>query len=120
MIGLDLIGAGEGLGSQTIQIRVTKLDPVKLRAMAGEKWGGLIEPVLPIIDENPEMVLKGLFPVVKMELEKKGITADLSTVKTASAPRPGHEVRNMIGVGAVFGALVAFLGARMYYRRSKS
>lgn len=121
MIGLDLIGAGEGLASQTIMVRVKRIDADKLReSVAGKKlWGGVIPMAISAMDSVPEYALGAVLPVAKAQLADIGITADLSTTKSPPSPNAPHEGLILLSVGAVLGAALAFIGRAVYARMKR-
>jgi hypothetical protein len=117
MLGLDLIGAGESLAAYTIMVRVKSIDPAKLRQTIADKatWGGAIPGVISMVDSAPEMALGVALPVLKGQLEKIGITADLSTTQKPPKAAPRGEVFVTLGVGAVLGIVLALGGRALYH-----
>ena len=116
MLGLDLIGAGENLGAYTIMVRVKSIDPAKLRQTITDKaWGGAIPGAISMVDSAPDLALGVALPVLKGQLEKIGITADLSTTKKPPKAAPRGEVFVTLGVGAVLGIVLALGGRALYH-----
>ena len=117
MLGLDLLGAGEALASQTIQLRITSIDPDKLRKGLGAgAWGAALAPALAVVDEVPKLAIDMVVPVLKSKLEAMGITADVSATDTPAAPRAPSEAAAGLFVGGVLGAVLAIIGRWAYYR----
>ncbi len=111
MLGLDLIGAGENLAAYTIMVKIRKVDPDKLRKVAAgdASWGGILPMAITVADSAPKASLEIVLPIVKAQMEKIGITADLST--TEKAPKTGapHEMAIVLGAGTVLGLALALL-----------
>jgi len=116
MIGLDLIGAGENLGAYTIMLRIRSIDAGKLRqAITDKSWGGAIPGAISMADSAPELALGVALPIAKSQLEKVGISADLSM--TQKPPKAGArgEVFVTLGVGAALGFVLALTGRSLYH-----
>ena len=111
MRGLDLIGAGEGLAAYTIMLRIRRIDTAKLAAKVGS---GAIPGAVSMVDAAPEFALAAGLPVVKAQLEKIGITADVSTTKTAPKATDTREVFVTFGLGAVVGAVLTLTAHLLY------
>lgn len=116
MIGLDLIGAGEGLAGYTILLHVRSIDASKLRqAITTKSWGGAIPGAIAIVDETPKLALDIALPIAKSQLEKVGIMADLSTTEKAPKAGPKYEMLKVLGVGTVLGIVLALTGRSLYH-----
>lgn len=116
MLGLDIIGAGENLSAYTIMLRIRSIDAAKLRqAITDKSWGGTIPGAIAMVDSAPEMALGIGLPIAKTQLEKIGITADLST--TQKAPKAGARYgwAVTLGVGVVLGFVLALAGRSLYH-----
>lgn len=117
MLGLDVIGAGESLAPYTLMVHVRRIDPEKLRKGITDKpWGAALPGAIQMVDSAPELALEVALPIVKTQLEKIGITADIT--KTTSPPKgkpPGHEMEAVLGLGVVSGIALAILGGSLYY-----
>lgn len=110
MRGLDVIGAGENLAAYTILLRVRSIDADKLRrAVTDKAWGGAIPGAIAVVDSAPKFALEMALPILKSQLEKAGIMADLST--TQKAPKSGapHEALVVLGAGTLLGLALASL-----------
>ena len=128
MIALDLMGAGAGLATQTIMVRIRNIDTALLKkSIAGStpcakcgfvgpapEWANALATAIALADTFPSAALTAAMPIAKQQLREIGITADLSTTKTA----PGAWSPGDVTVGAVLGILMA-IAARWGYRRLK-
>lgn len=121
MLGLDIIGAGESLAPYTIMVHVRSVDPAKLRTGITDKsWGAAIPGAIQMVDSAPELALEVVLPIVKMELQQIGITADITTTKSPPKGKPpGHEMEVVLGLGAVFGIALAIAGGSLYHLFTK-
>lgn len=117
MIGLDIIGAGESLAPYTIMVHVRSIDPAKLRAVITNKpWGAAIPGAIQMVDSAPELALEVALPIVKTQLERIGIAADLTTTKSPPKGKaPSHEMEAVLGLGAVFGIALTIVGGTLYH-----
>jgi hypothetical protein len=117
MIGLDLLGAGEGLSTQAIVVRVRNIDPAKLRAaVKAGPWGAALAPAVSVVDQFPKLALDLALPIATQELKKIGITAELAASDNPPPPRPPAETKAAITVGAVLGVLLSLGGLWVYHR----
>lgn len=120
LVGLDaraVVGAGEGLSTQTIMVRIKKIDPEKLKHGLGDKaWGGALGPALAVVDQFPQAVLDIAVPQAKNYLDSIGITADVTLTNSPPPPRAPAEAPAALGVGVALGAVLAILGAWGYRR----
>lgn len=115
MLGLDLIGAGEGLAAYTIMLRIRSIDTNKLRqAITTKAWGGAIPGAVFMVDSAPEIALATALPVVKGQLAQLGVTADLSTTKTPPKASDPREVLVTLGLGAAIGVFLTLSGRLLY------
>lgn len=117
MEGLDYLGAGEGLATQSIVVRVRSIDVPKLRsAVSAGSYGALIEPALTAVDHFPALAIDLTLPIAKQQLEKIGITADLSVANTPPPSRPPSEAKVAFLIGTGAGIILA-IGGRFLYNR---
>lgn len=116
MRGLDIIGAGENLASQTIMLRIRSIDAEKLRqAVTDKPWGGAIPGAVSMANTAPELALGIALPIAKSQLARVGIDADLSTTKTPPKANPPHEMLAVWSLATVFGVALAFVGQALYH-----
>jgi hypothetical protein len=123
MRGLDIIGAGEGLAAYTIVLHVRSIDTAKLRsAVTDSSWGAVIPAAIAIVDSQPQAALEIAVPLVKSQLDKAGIMADVITAKAAppfDKALPAHQmlkgVATGLGIGAVAGVMLALFGKKVYH-----
>ncbi len=137
MLALDLLGAGEGLATQAIILHVRSIDTGKLKSAitktdpcdkcgyepSAPKWGVALSPAVALVDWQPRIALDTALPVVKQQLARLGIDAD---VYTAPAPPSGTKglptvrdpkaTKEAFVVGAVIGVILAFGGRWAYHR----
>lgn len=62
-MSLDVLGAGEGLGTKNIVLRVKSIDTDRLRQKLGGMSGAAIPAALPLIDQAPEIALRTALPL---------------------------------------------------------
>lgn len=116
MLGLDIIGAGEALAPYTIVMRVKSIDSAKLRqAVSDSSWGSVIPGALQIVDSAPELSLEVALPVVKAQLQKIGIMADITKTKTPPKGTTSYEMVTVLGFGTVLGVVLALFGKTLYH-----
>ena len=114
---LILIGAGEGLATQQITIRVRRIDVEKLRTAIGAgTWGGVLAPVMSIVDQAPKLAIDMALPIAKQQLDKLGVTADLAVADPPLPPRARSEAVPAFLVGTFVGVLLLFGGQALYHR----
>lgn len=117
MIGLDLLGAGEGLATQTILLRVRSIDTEKLREkLKAGRWGALLAPSLAIVDQFPRKAIDLALPLARQQLQEIGVTADLAATDAPPPPRAPAETGVALAVGGVLGVLSTLLGRWVYAR----
>lgn len=117
MIGLDLLGAGENLATQTILLKIKSIDPEKLRkSLDAGSWGAALAPALAVVDQFPKLAIDTALPVAKQQLEAMGIVAELAASNAPPPPRPPAETKAALVVGAAFGAVLAIVGRWVYHR----
>jgi hypothetical protein len=129
MIALDLMGAGEGLASQTILLRIRKIDTPRLKAAlaadpcekcgnrpAAPIWNAAVAPALAVVDQFPKLALDMALPIANKQLAGMGIEADLSASDAPPPARARGETAKAIVLGAALGIGVA-IGARAIYNR---
>jgi hypothetical protein len=115
MRGLDLIGAGENLAPYTIMLRIRSIDTAKLRlAITDKPWGSAIPGIVSMVDTSPEFALATGLPIVKGQLEKIGVTVDLSTTRTPGKAISSREVFVVLGLGAAIGVALTLTGRLLY------
>jgi hypothetical protein len=115
-----LLGAGEGLSTQTILLRVRSIDVSKFRAAINKgAYGAVVEPALAVVDQFPKLAVDLALPLVKQKLEALGITADLSVTNAPPPPRAPAETKTAFFIGGVLGALLAIAGAFGYSRYAR-
>lgn len=120
MLALDMLGAGEGLSTQAIIVRVKKVDAPKLRkSLEAGAWGAAISPALAVVDQFPQLAIDIALPIATKQLEGMGITADLTSSNNPPPPRPPAESRNALIFGAAaglaLGALLSLGGTGLYH-----
>ena len=115
MIGLDLMGAAEGLATQAIVVRIKSIDAVKLRAaIASDKsWGPALGPALALVDIAPKAALDAALPIAKKTLVDYGITADVAAADVPPATRSG-ESGFLLLVGAGGGIVLSAVVVGVY------
>lgn len=111
-MSLDLLGAGEGLGTQYITLRVKRIDPARL-----EQKVGRVAAALPVVDLAPEPTLRAALPIAtKMIRDDYGI--DLDWQISDAPPGKGALAQNSgfgWGVGAGVGlAAVGWLLSKLF------
>lgn len=117
MLGIDLIGAGAGLSTQTIQVRVRDVNVAKLQQAIGTKpWGLVISPALGLVDQFPQQALDMLMPIARQQLGELGITADISATNSPPPPRPPAEAKKALVIGTIMGAVLAVFARWAYHR----
>lgn len=105
-MSLDVLGAGEGLGTKYITLRVKGVDMDKLR----QKFGGYAN-VLTLVDMAPEVALRTALPVAaKKAATDYGVELDWQV--TDAPPQPGVAPPSNFGTGVLSGgAMMAALWA---------
>lgn len=119
-MSLDVLGAGDGLKTQYVVLRVRDVDIPRLRSAAG-KWGGLAAGVVALSDSAPAVLLKAAAPIAQKKLKADyGIDAEIAVTDAPPPPRsvseffPGAAV-GAAGVGVV--AAVVYGIYRLFSRR---
>jgi len=124
VIGLDLLGAGEGFATQAIVLRVRRIDAERMRAKLTEStptWAPAIVSAVKLADNAPRLALDVALPVVKQQLAAFGVEADVFAGPAAAtglvpAVRDPIASREAIIAGVVLGALLALSGRWAYTR----
>jgi len=103
--GLDCLGAGEGLGTRYITVRVKSIDVDKLAQKVGRAAAAL-----PLADQAPEPILRAALPVAT-NLVKNDYGVDLEWQISKVPPgAKGFEENSGFGYGVGAGAGLAVLG----------
>lgn len=117
MLALDLLGAGEGLATQAVVVRVRQIDPEKLRrSLKAGAWGAILAPALAVVDQFPRQAVDLALPVAKRQLAEIGVVADLSATDAPPPPRAPAETGVAMAVGGVIGIALTLLGRWVYAR----
>ena len=116
MRGLDIIGAGQGLAPYTIMVHVRSIDSEKLRRGVTDKpWGAALPGAVQMVDSAPELALEVVLPIVRTQLERIGVTADITTTKSPPKGKaPGHEMEAVLALGAAAGIALTVVGSLLY------
>ena len=102
MSDLDFIGAGEGLGTKFVTLRVKRIDADKLRQKLGGMTAQAIPVVLPLIEQAPEAALRAAMPFATQKaLTDYGV--ELEYQISDAPPRPGEVAPSKFGAGLVTG-----------------
>lgn len=98
--GLDCLGAGEGLGTRYVTVRVKTIDADKLRQKVGSAVAAL-----PLADQAPDPILRAALPVAaKMIRDDYGIDIEWQVSKVPVGAKPLEENSGFgYGVGAGVG-----------------
>ncbi len=115
MFGIDIIGAGESLAPYTVMLRIKSVDPAKLKETASaSSWAAAIPGAVQMMDAAPELALEIALPIVQKEMEKIGITADITKTKTPPKGSTSYEMLVVLGLGTVGGVVLALFGKTLY------
>lgn len=113
-LGLDMLGAGDGLRNQFLTIKVDHVDgPILKRRLAEAGQSGAIAPaVLFAVDTAPKAAVDVAIPLAEKELAKYGVTARIvaSDVPPAQGGRRRSEFFPGVAVGAGVAAVVFGIG----------
>lgn len=120
VIALDIMGAGENLASQAIVVRIRSVDVEKLRkALDVGAAGVALAPAVAIVDKMPKLAIDMALPVLREELRKMGIEAEVWGAEAPPPPRAASEALPAAAVGAAAGAGLALVGRWVYTRLRK-
>ena len=111
-VGLDILGAGEGLASQYIVIRVRKIDTAKLKARVGGTAGSMLPSMLAVVDSFPAQALEIAIPFVKKEMLGAGIDAEVTA--TTAPPPPAPPTKPLLALGVALGGGLVVGGFYLY------
>ena len=112
-LGLDILGAGEGLASKYIVLRVRSIDTAKLKAKVGGAAGAVLPAALAIADAFPDQALEMALPFAKKQLVEMGITAEMSTMN--APPPPGPPTKPLLVGGVLVGVGLSVGGWYLYH-----
>lgn len=88
-MSLDYLGAGEGLATKYITLRVKRIDVEKLKQKLGGSTGAYASAGLPLVDTLPEIALRTALPfVAKKAADDYGV--DMEWQVTDAAPNKGQ------------------------------
>lgn len=112
MIGLDVMGAGEGIASQAVVLRVRSIDVAKLKKKAG--LGGAesagLAAGLAAADRFPRLAVDTALPYVRKLLSDYGVDAEVHATDAPPPPRPPSETR----AAFLLGFALPFVGYGVY------
>jgi hypothetical protein len=93
-MSLDLLGAGEGLGTKAITVRVKRVDVDRLKQKVGNATA-----ILPFVDQAPEIALRAALPAVaRMAANDYGVELEWQLSDAG-----GRELEGNGGVALGFG-----------------
>jgi hypothetical protein len=109
---IHMLGAGDGLRSQYIVLRVDRIDQDVLKAKLAE--AGASSAIAPLVvlatDKAPKAVIDLALPVAMKQLEQYGVHARASAGEDLPPVRGASEFFPGLAVGAATVALVAGVG----------
>lgn len=103
--GLDCLGAGEGLGTRYVTVRVKSIDAEKLRQKVGSAVAAL-----PLADQAPDPILRGALPLAaRMVKDDYGIDLEWQISKVPPNAKSLEE-NSGLGLGLGIGLGTAAIG----------
>lgn len=105
-MSLDCLGAGEGLGTKYITLRVKRVDVERLRQKLGGATGAAMPAAMALVDQAPEVALHTAMPyATKKAMDDYGV--ELEWQVTDAPLKPGQKTQSKFGVGIISGGAIA-------------
>jgi len=113
-VSLDFLGAGEGLATKYITLRVRRIDVEKLKKKLGGTTGAGAGAAIPLVDTLPEIALRTALPFVAQKAaDDYGV--DMEWQVTDAPPGQGSLKSGGFGEGAIAGAGAAAAACAILY-----